>query len=205
MQSPDNNLCFMENNLWIDYEIGNADDLTLLYKKLYDAEDQINDLNLPFAEREVKYQEIIKIFLEKLIENKDKFKLVFKTSNGSVYFVSKNDQCWRFKAIEDSYKEQPIVKKVFFVSQTQANKIKKLQSDEFWQENIINYKIVKTGFDIDTVPVEFGVVGLPEIIFQEDSESLTILGTKYKNQKEIDPSFASGFHLGHPILEIIKK
>lgn len=181
-----------------------VDELLSLPKKLHEAEDEIFDLDLSFEERRAKRQDVINIFLEKLLEKKDQFKYVFKTASGSIYFVSDKEKCWRLKAIDNSYKAQPVLAKVIFVSQEQANKIIDLLNGHFFQEEIINYKIDMIDFGLNVVPIEFGIEGFPEIVFKEDGESFTVLGTKLKEQEYVEPSFASGIHVGHPITEIIK-
>lgn len=46
-------------------------------------------------------------------------------------------------------------------------------------------------------PVEFGVAGYPTINYSEEPNTLRILGDE-------TGVFASGFHLGHPVVEIVK-
>lgn len=190
----------------------NLDDICQFQKEIKEKLDKNYDSeNISFEEKEKKNQELIKNFIKKLIEKKDKFHYVFKTEKGSIYFVLESGQSWRFQKKINKYEVQPILNKIFFINREIAKEFENAEDNysDGLQEFILNRKISTINPRIGAVPFEFWITGLTEIIFKQEKNYIQIIGTKYRedNNGEDDkvlPHFASGCHMGHSITEIIK-
>lgn len=160
-------------------------------------------------EREEKEQITTREFLENLLKEKERFKYVFETEKGSVYFVLPTGQSWRFKKASHGYKEHSILTKIFFIdSETFEYLFSKGQLGiGAFEKQFINQKIKTVKLAEGVFPVEFGLSDYPEIIFEEDEDCVKIIGVKVKTREgeEIIPHFmASGWHFGHVVAKIIK-
>lgn len=190
----------------IEFKIEQAEnldvDLLLLSRQL---EEEI-DIALDSATEKTikKEREVTMVFLDKLKNQKEKFKSVFETGAGSMYFLANNGESWRFKKDGENFKNQAICKKIIFINEEEKEKLLNLMnSGPLLQEILIDYKIKKTEIMEGTYPLEIGVKGFPDVVFEEDQGTIRIIGTKNRDGK-IYPSFASGIHLGHQITEIIR-
>ena len=103
-------------------------------------------------------QEAISEFLRELMDRKEFFHSVFETEQGSVYFVSEDGSSWRFKKKRESYKDQPIMGKVVFVSEAEKNELLRIVRSPLSQENIIGHCFEKTGISEGVFPVEIGAI-----------------------------------------------
>ena len=73
-------------------------------------------------------REIIVGLLEDLLNHKEKFKNVFKTENGSTYFILNSGESIRIKKQtpskwESEYEIQPLLKKIFFIAPEDWDKL----------------------------------------------------------------------------------
>lgn len=156
-----------------------------------------------FNEFKKKKEEFVNDFINELIESKEKFAKIFKTENGSIYFVIKDGESLRFKkqkVVSDTFetKIQPITSKILFISEEDAEKIIKERTLESFgsgdprakEEKEI--KIVKYG--IGTTPLELN-------LSQDWPDRLEI---KEKDGETVSISGFGPYHVGHAIKEIIK-
>ncbi len=145
--------------------------------------------------------------MENLKAEKEKFKLVFETEKGSVYFVSKNEQSWRFKKEDDERVAcQPIMQKIFFVSIKEAQRIINFKKELCFQEKIIGFQMEKTDFAKNVVPVEMWIENSQQkLFFKENDHSIEISKIAYRASGEEADQFASGIHIGHAVSRIWKK
>jgi hypothetical protein len=147
-------------------------------------------------------ERMTKEFIEKLKREKDKFQHVFETESGSVYFVAQTGESIRFKNENGKIKDQPIVRKTFFISEEVSGELMKNRKN--MDEYLLSNEITLCSFDLGTRPLEFWIIGFPEIVYECSNGKLQIKGTKRDDKEKIDKVFASGFHVGHKITNIIK-
>jgi hypothetical protein len=185
--------------------------LLLALRKEYVKElDQIADLDISFEEKQQKRKNWTEGYLHSLLEQKERFGHIFKTENGSVYFVLKTGECWRFKKEkkDGSYKEQPIVLNTFFLDKDFGDDFeKRLKDDRLFMDIIIGEKIKISKIELGARPLELGIFGFDEAALEKGEDYIKILGTKTKledDQEEIVSQLFFGFHLGHRIKKIIK-
>lgn len=160
-------------------------------------------------EREEKEPAITQEFLENLIKEKERFKYVFETERESVYFVLPTGESWRFKQTTRGFDSQPIITKIFFLDAKNMEDLHEKMGLKIrnFEKEIINQKIETTKLKEGVFPVEFGVLGHPEVLFEEGENYIKIIGTKEKTREgeAIIPRFVgSGWHFGHAVTNIIK-
>jgi len=182
-------------------------DLEELTKKHKEEKDKIWDADYHGRELFEKLIEEEKKFLEELMESKERFKKIFKTEKESIYFILETGESLRFKRSSGEFgeklKSQPVLERVFFISEEEAERIKKEHLLE-WPGgtiNIINYRV-------GAVPFELNVYKYPsKIVFKEEENSLKIIGSEFVNEDgkiSQDENLSGGYHIGHPITEIIR-
>ena len=184
-------------------------DLFDLRKKMHDEMslfvDEMWEAGVDTKEIISKKREFLENFVEKLKTMKEKFKFIFETENGSIYFVSKNGKSWRFKKEEgeDYFSDQPILNKIIFISPEEREKYLEIQNTPLFQELLVGYSFQKSDISKGFFPLEIGAQGFREVVFEETEKTLKIIGTKIND--EVEPIFASGIHLGHSISNIFKE
>jgi hypothetical protein len=144
--------------------------------------------------------------MEKLKERKEKFKNVFETENGSVYFVIQGGKSLRFKKEKEGegecFKRQPILDNIFFVDDVARDTFLKIIKSGNG-DNLLDIEIEVSDFSIGRTPVEIGIMGRGEVVLDEYEKDgkkyLKVIGTKYKGIEEMYKSFSSGAHIGHKI------
>lgn len=192
-----------------------------LRKQLVDQIDQLEDRfdenrtkeSLSVAWLEQEKQTLIKNFITNLLKQKESFSSIFETEKGSIYFISKNGQSWRFKKEGDSFKEQPILNKIIFLSPGEAKKYIQFKKCPLLEEYLVGmedsispecrnpYLFKKSTLSHGNIPLEIGSHDLFPLVFEEDEKTLKIIGTRMSNGT-IEKFFASGTHNGHPISKI---
>jgi len=150
------------------------------------------------SDKESPEQTLLKKFIEQQIEKKDTYKNIFRTEQGSIYFILETGESLRIKnTAEEKLEVQPILNHIYFIDRDQRDKLEEMRQQDSLQENIINKPIqihpCKTGL----IPFEFGIEGMQEIHVIKKNDVITITGDNYG-------SFASGYHIGHKIIEMIK-
>lgn len=174
-----------------------------LISRLDKFEKEEKSLGLDYAGIAKRRQKIEVDFLEELLGQKEKFKFIFKTAQGSVYFVSENDQSFRFKMEDSKFDNQPILDKIIFLSLEEKDRLFEIKNSELFQERLIGYKLKKEKFSKGVFPIEFGINHMRKVAFIENDKELEILGTQ--TEEGVEPFFASGIHIGNSVAEIIKE
>ena len=164
---------------------------------LSDAISALWDEDLPSEIRIQREQALITAFLQEQLAEKDRFRHVFRTEKGSTYFVFMGGESVRMKQDRDQVKLQPPCKKIFYVDASQGASLQALERGHFFQEKILNMPIQTVPCQEGAAPIEFGLTHLPPIAFNEHDNEIVLLGDKMG-------IFASGYHHGHPITEILK-
>lgn len=184
-------------------------DFSDLRKKMHDeidiTLDEMEDDGAETRELRIREKELLREYVEKMKKQKENFQFVFETEKGSIYFVSKNGESWRFKKEEgrDDFDEQPILEKIIFISPEEKERFLEIKKSSFFEEKLIGHQFRKSEIAQGAYPLEIGIQGFRDVVFEETNESLKIIGTKTK--EGIEPIFASGIHLGYQISEIFKK
>ena len=186
-----------------------------LLNQIDELEDQFDEKRkkekISFSWFKEKEQLLIKNFIDFLLKQKEAFQSVFETENGSIYFVSKNGQSWRFKKEDDHYKEQPILNKILFLEPQEGSKFIDLKKKPLFEEYLVGspklanqptpYVFKKSALTIGNIPLEVGINGFAPVVFEENESELKIIGTQKPNG-DVEKYFASGIHNGHPISKI---
>lgn len=188
------------------------EDLLKLREEYERGMDEIFDFDISASEEKQKIKEFSKDFVKKLLNQKEKFGQVFYTEKGSIYFILKSGESWRFKKKfekeHEFFEDQPIAKKIIFVSkETNEELIGQRKKDPLFFENIVNQKIKLEKMAVGSVPIEIGIYGNSEVVFDEKENEIAILGTLVKfrdGTDEFEPKMFSGWHQGHMINEIVK-
>lgn len=191
-----------------------------LKKRLSEKLDMVDDdETLDMKTLKEEEQKVLVHFIDALLAEKQHFSKVFQTENGSLYFVSKEGQSWRFrKEKEGGFREMPILNKVVFLSPEEKERFLELSRNTFFQEYLTAYQgnsewipedqrkpytITKSAFEEGNFPLEIGACHLAEVIFNETENSIEVVGVR-KHDGSVDRCFASGIHLGHAISKIYK-
>lgn len=166
-------------------------------KNVTDLEMQLyeND-SVNFTAKEQILQQKIESLILNCIEKKTRFKHIFYTEKGSVYFVTQEGSSLRIKKEDNKYTIQPFCHHIIFLSEEVRNRINLLRDSGWLQENIINQEIQTVECLVGAYPFEFGIEGFYPILVKEHSGVIQILGDE-------EGMFASGYHLGHKITEVI--
>lgn len=178
----------------------NAITVDILQQKIKDLRTSISSLyNKELSNEQMIEQKkmLTNDFVEKQIAEVDGYKKIFKTERGSIYFVLNTGESMRVKKTNEGLAIQPICHKIFYVDTQQAEQLEQMMKGTFWQEDIIGVPISTVSLTEGVRPVEFGIINMPEINFSEEENILSIKGDN-------TGVFASGFHLGSVVSEIIK-
>lgn len=136
-------------------------------------------------------------FIEKQIQEKERYAHIFKTEKGSTYFTLTTGECLRLRY--DSGKGmtlEPITERVFFIDNEQSQalhnsvfeKIDMPEMDMSFKDDVIR---------VGACPVEFGIIGKSNSFsYKESNGEMTVSGTY--------DSFANDVHFGDKIVELIK-
>ncbi|MEI6296887.1 MAG: hypothetical protein WCO84_04560 [bacterium] len=175
-----------------------AKDLSGICNKYYDAVDKIYEEvegSRDYKKIRGRIEEYTVGYMQELLKSKEKFLNVFKTENGSLYFVVKSGQSLRFKKQETGNgdfetKINPIMDKIFFIDEGEVYEIMKEDKIELNEEKII--KIVKYGIGVRPFELNF---------YKDRSTKMEIV--EIGSDNILVKGFAP-YHIGHKITEIIK-
>ncbi|HVZ66966.1 MAG TPA: hypothetical protein VG917_01770 [Patescibacteria group bacterium] len=185
----------------MDSENTNENPLPYTVDELQEEKNKLEDLidGIPYEERSIKEQQLIQGFIDKQIKEKDRFQNVFKTDQGSVYFTLSTGESLRIKQREGKWEMQPICRKIFYTDNDTADEFEEdVRKGHSEYEPIIGKPISTTELKIGATPIEFEILGgTPPIAFEESPGKIVIKGDHMG-------FFASGYHRGHPITEVIK-
>ena len=155
--------------------------------------------------------------VEQLLSERARFKRIFKTSNGSIYFQLETGECARVKNISNKsefdqgegvhYKFQPLTTDLVFISQAETEKI--LNGMRNRQGMRPRDKIKTTDFAEGAYPLELNLYNYGiKNIFKKEDRVLDLLGTSDRSDSyssvRVEDRLEGPYHLGHPIAEIIK-
>ena len=161
-------------------------------------------VDLPSKEAE---KEALEKFVQGLIESKERFASVFKTSRDSFYFHLQSGQTVRFKYVDFGdgpiLRSQPMTKELFFLKREDALRI---AHDKFGPE--VGKQIVMAKYEIGSHPIEFDFEeGVADRIVYEKNEQgfvvkgAEVIGVGFTDKKD---EMMGIYHIGHPVTEIIK-
>lgn len=130
------------------------------------------------------------------------FRLIFKTSQGSTYFITYGGNSIRFK--QGAEKAEPTYEAIFFITEGESQRISEIISPLQNLDALSGQKIVLTDCRIGVCPLEINVLSEDErIVHERKGDFLLLKGTKVGDAYKPDTLFGS-IHIGHPITEIIK-
>ena len=161
-------------------------------------------IDLPSREAE---KEAVENFVQSLVESKERFASVFKTSRNSTYFHLQSGQTVRFKYVDYGdgpvLRPQPMTKELFFLKQEDALRI---AHNEFGPE--VGKQIVVAKYEIGSHPIEFDFEGhvADRIVYEKNEQGFVVkgaevIGVGFTDKKD---EMMGIYHIGHPVAEIIK-
>lgn len=165
-----------------------------LRKLIYDYEEKLEILK-----KDIDFTSLV----NSLVQEKSRFKSIFRTEKGSYYFVLLSGETVRFK--NENTSVTPFMKYIFFIDESSARRLV-----EFTKEFKGNNNIFKILGPIKTYPIreglhplEVGLVNDPrEAVFELIDDNLFVKGSKFKDE-EFNPDYSGPWHLGHKITHII--
>ena len=174
------------------------DDLQAEINALDDPFEELWERNtVPFEEIRAKRLILLREFVKKQIKERDKYQNIFRMAQGSLYFTLASGESLRIKQRGEEWEIQPMCRKIFYVDSQQAASLLAMQERISFQEAIIGTLIETVACGIGVTPVEFGIIHMSEIHFKEESGKIIIEGDN-------TGVFASGYHQGNPITEVLK-
>lgn len=170
------------------------------------TEDELLEKKASYDEIKIEKQKTISEMIEKLLGKKDLFGNVFKTENGSIYFVTESKNTLRFKKENGDWSCYPIMSEIIFVEDKEAEKILEAIKSGLYSEYLLSSPIKISNIALGVFPFDFSLCGFPRIAFTKKDGFITFRGTFMMNngKEEVVESISSGVHLGHKIIDIIK-
>lgn len=206
-----------------------SDELQKKLREFFHARGQAR-MGKNFEERESTDRELVRDSIEKLKTESERFKFIFETEKGSIYFVTNTGQSLRFRNGDKGFEPQPVMDKIYFITEEQSNflveEIKHVGGSWHIADAIVDREIPVVSMGLGTVPLEIGFASRPggnEI--EETGTSIFIKGIPFINTDEkpftrflrdgteivvnpgdkfIDYQNIDGFHIGHPIKNVQK-
>lgn len=142
---------------------------------------------------EMSVTDIVEDRIASLIDEKGRFRHIFRTGKGSIYFVLKDGSVQRIKLADKTTPVQNLHNYLFFLEDVTAQrlvhnpKIKQILTQE-------GVKVVP--LQEGAYPMDFGKSDSPESKYTLEGDSLTIHGD--------DKGLIHGFHIGNQVTEIVK-
>ncbi len=176
------------------------DDVNSLYEQYETDMEQVEEdyfnKKIDFSLLQNKKEQVLAEFIEKLMESKESLSRIFKTENGSTYFILKTGECLRFKRqkIGSDYfeiKPQPVMGNVIMIKDDDVYRITKEHLLEGATEGEVVLK--KAEYTIGNTPFEMNFVHEwpDKLLIKEEADAVLIKGF-------------GPYHVGHKIIEIIK-
>ena len=167
--------------------------------------------NFSLDEFNKKQKDFINSCVQELMRYKDFFKHIFKTEKNSIYFVTQNGLCWRFKEPKPNEMAGlcPITHKVVFVGPEEISRVREMYKKiKFLDHDSLR----KTHYDIKhypakdgLYPLEIGIVDRSAPIFDESEDRIMLKGVRQEYLDGGEATIAElPLHIGHHIVEIIK-
>ena len=179
-----------------------------IHNRMWMLEKSVNEMVPPGSANSIEVsRERISKFIEELLMEKERFKHVYKTDNGSVYFVFSDGKSTRFYYRERTKMmelDSDIVEHLYFVTEETRDLLRNrgFGADGYGYVNnfrdFLDVEIEVHDLAVGLVPFQFGRIRpFPEIKVEEKNGILVIKGDK-------DGNFTSGHHFGRKIVEVLK-
>jgi len=175
-----------------------------LHLEICDRMDKLEDSidNQGWEEVVKKKQQLLRSIIKELLDQKYRFKHVFETEKGSIYFVSIDDNSLRFKKSNGMYKVEPVLSKIIFVDDKESVKIRELIDSSLNCEKLIGKTIIKSKFKEGVTPYEFCLAYQGDLECDESDDEIVINGFRRRGAKELDTEYIAGIHWGHKVTKI---
>lgn len=142
--------------------------------------------------------------IRELLDMKEKFQHVFTTNQGSHYFVIPSGESLRIKPKDSNDPIQPVMKKIIFISDTENSRLLSLKK----ASQMIGMPLQIQSLMPGVHPLELGIVGTDEPIYEEGNGTLVLKGSKVRDfitGNDINTGFIGGTHLGNKVVDVIKQ
>lgn len=158
-----------------------ADELDIVRQTAFD---DVKKTANSFEDEDVAVDKLV----DSLLAETDKFDKVFRTDQGSVYFVTKDGASMRVKlTARGILKIQPILSKLVFIPQSEVDRILQTTTDQMFDQ-----PFTTCGYEVGATPLELGLRDGPPLDIEEDEHSISF------KERPV------GWHIGHPVGEIVQ-
>jgi hypothetical protein len=177
-----------------------------------------------------RHNELIQETITLLLNQKERFGKIYRTSGGSIYFVLQDGKALRIRTNEDIgssaheafFKGKPgvmslrkIVRKNFLIDKAEHDRLYEIRNSVkgargLFQFSLVGQTIRLTPYEVGAHPIEFDAVDYPEeTVIKENSDTILLEGllrqdTYDKSKVNLDHSQIGIVHFGHKITEILK-
>ena len=156
--------------------------------------------------------------IERLVREKHKFRNIFKTSSGSVYFVLQNGESVRIKSYDgkfEEYSKHPPLKDLLFISKTEQERLLNVMKNSGrHHDGILGVPFETTPFQNDVCPIELNLYFSDRrfdtsIVEENGRVKLLAPNNKWSQEEtwyeeDARGQISNGIHIGRPITQIIK-
>ncbi len=162
-------------------------------------------------------QQVLEKFLQQLKSQKDKFKQVFTTESGSIYFIVDTGQCLRFKKGTTLFNDPDkkyweigeVMQNILFLDESVRDDLLKtakrdMKSPEgYYVSALWKHPIPHSDFGVEKYPFEFGIVGDRRVADIEDKNGVLVVNGISCGKEVIEAGFPP-LHFGHKITTSLK-
>lgn len=159
-----------------------------------------------------KGREVVEAFSKRMLQEKGRFERVFKTGNGSYYFLLPGGESFRIKMFsgdkEFRSSDYPgVMKNIFFIEKEELEKVfSKLRNID----DLRGQEIRLSDFSEGTHPLEVNKwddifeIQIEEREDEEGHRIIVMTGSKDVERMEDQRGLLGGIHYGHAITEVLK-
>jgi hypothetical protein len=176
------------------------------------------DENVDYRRVEVEEDRRVGEVVERLLCETGRFRSIFRTERGSVYFVMPDGKAIRVKrATEEGrtfWSVQPATDHIVFLDERIAKTVSEwihlggrqwfLERNDWDEPSRVPREIPTVPLAPRAIPFEIGIAhDQLEYVVKEDSGFVRIIRTRHRETKELR-DILGGIHLGHPVSEVLK-
>ena len=150
--------------------------------------------------------------IDELIKESERFKYVFQTANGSIYFVLETGESQRLKCSQGKFEWssiQPLLKNLFFVSGSESERILKLIRESYkGYDALLGIPLEEVNLGVGVHPVELNMHHAPkdfDTLLERSGDRIVLKAQKHEWDDHNEPGqISNGIHIGNAVTNIVK-
>jgi hypothetical protein len=159
------------------------------------------------------YDAAVRGLIDLLVKEQDRFKHIFQTDQGSMYFILSTGHSQRIKAEDGKFgpgSRQFMTKEIFFISPVEQERISNIvrEAPERRYGALLGKQIHTISLSVGSHPVELNINGYnPVFDVRLDRKEGAIIMNGARNEWDDpnrEPQISNGIHIGHPVVKIYK-